>query len=90
VQNGAINQLKVAFNPSLDLPLGMDLEGIHMEKKGNEGVIKTDVNWLVDFIANLSGMPTASARFVLNLTFEQKQAEASKTSEPTREAVKSK
>jgi len=44
----------------------------------------------LDTLANLSGMPTASARFVLNLTFEQKQAEASKTSEPTREAVKSK
>jgi hypothetical protein len=44
----------------------------------------------LDTLVNLSGVPTASARFVLNLTFEPKSAEAGKAGEPTREAVKSK
>jgi len=43
----------------------------------------------LDTLVNLSGVPTASARFVLNLTFEPNPAQA-KTTEPTREAVKSK
>ena len=44
----------------------------------------------LDTLVNLSGVPTASARFVLNLTFERKPDDAGKASEPTREAVKSK
>jgi len=43
----------------------------------------------LDTLVNLSGVPTASARFVLNLTFEPNPAQT-KTTEPTREAVKSK
>jgi hypothetical protein len=44
----------------------------------------------LDTLASVSGVPTATARFVLNLTFEQKPTEAGKIGEPTREAVKSK
>jgi hypothetical protein len=44
----------------------------------------------LDTLVNLSGVPTASARFVLNLTFEPQAAEAPKESVPAREAVKSK
>jgi hypothetical protein len=44
----------------------------------------------LDTLVNLSGVPTASARFVLNLTFDPNPAQAVKTTEPTREAVKSK
>jgi len=44
----------------------------------------------LDTLVNLSGVPTASARFVLNLTFYPNPAQAAKTTEPTREAVKSK